>query len=594
MRRKRKGKKKTFAFLGGCLLFITAWVLFRIINAPPLVASSRWEDVDFDGMSTREALEWLETSAQASLEERKPGLETLATRRDAIGYLANLTLGEALSGEEEYAVGYLQQALALHDTKEIRLKLAMAMLQEGEVEEAKALFFTLLPNEAAMEQLTLLGISPKEIGEGLIKGKHYEALLAYHLQLEEGDQESLWALAQRAHSQGALGNYQEALALFESVRAQGGTLQDTELWWYGRSLEALGKEKEAIQVYQALGKEGAYRLGMLLEKQGSIQAAAAVYETSPEEVSRWKGAKLYEQVGNWSRALEIYQQLAREEGNYRYDAAYRAYILMDRHQIEGKEEMVVYLQTQPAWMHRIGKEMQWHMEDTVPETVAILDKLEEYRQMGRNDLAEIELSIIAKQGTPADQIALGEYYLAQGQYSEGVKWGIRALKNSKEARAYRLSYQRPYEDLVLKAAETYGVDPYLIWAVMREESHFQADAQSWVGAMGLMQIMPATGEEIASRLKVTLNPGQLLEPETNITFGAFYLSRLLKQFDGNLDKALAAYNGGQGNVRKWEKSPLGTAPEDFPTAVTFYETQQYITKVTNTYLTYRWLYEGER
>jgi len=298
-------------------------------------------------------------------------------------------------------------------------------------------------------------------------------------------------------------------------------------------------------------------------------------------------------MGDWERGLSIYQQLATAEGNYRYDAAYRAYILMDRHQIPGKEEMAVYLETQPAWLHRIGQEMQWHLDKPVQESPLILEKIDGYRQLGREDLAEIELSIIAKQGNQMDQIVLGEWYLAQGNYGEATRWGIRALKSGQQERAYHLSYQRPYEELVMKAAAAYDLDPYIIWSIMREESHYQAEAQSWVGAMGLMQIMPATGEEIASRLKVSLVSGQLLEPETNINFGAFYISRLLNLFEGNLDKALAAYNGGQGNVRKWEKSPLGTAPEDFPTAVVFYETQQYITKVTNTYLTYHWLYEGE-
>ena len=107
----------------------------------------------------------------------------------------------------------------------------------------------------------------------------------------------------------------------------------------------------------------------------------------------------------------------------------------------------------------------------------------------------------------------------------------------------------------------------------KEESHFRHDAVSWAGAMGLMQIMPATGKDIASRLGMTITDNDLLNPEISIKFGSFYISSMMNMFNADIDRAMAAYNGGPGNVRKWLESSFMTSDEDFPTAVTFLETQ---------------------
>ena len=106
-----------------------------------------------------------------------------------------------------------------------------------------------------------------------------------------------------------------------------------------------------------------------------------------------------------------------------------------------------------------------------------------------------------------------------------------------------------------------------------------------------MQIMPSTGKDIASRLGLTSTDNDLLNHEINIRFGTFYINSMLNMFNADIDKAMAAYNGGPGNVKKWLNSSFVTSDEDFPTAITFLETQEYITKVRNSYLIYKWLYD---
>ena len=120
-----------------------------------------------------------------------------------------------------------------------------------------------------------------------------------------------------------------------------------------------------------------------------------------------------------------------------------------------------------------------------------------------------------------------------------------------------------YDQMIQSAAAQYGVSAGLIKAVMHTESGFNAAARSPVGAQGLMQLMPATAQRF--------NVKNVYDPQENINAGAKYLSWLLKRFDGNTQYALAAYNAGENNVKKYGGIPP------------FRETQDYVKKVLNRY-----------
>jgi soluble lytic murein transglycosylase len=190
-----------------------------------------------------------------------------------------------------------------------------------------------------------------------------------------------------------------------------------------------------------------------------------------------------------------------------------------------------------------------------------------------------------------EKIALAQWYLAQGQYFQAVRWGSSALADLPCRKAYELAYPRPFSDYVFREAEAFELDPYLVWAVMREESHFRPEVASRAGALGLMQIMPATGRGIATGLRVDFTEKDLLTRSSTFVLALITCATSLNMFGGDTDKALAAYNGGGGNVRRWVNSKTGASDQGFPTAVAFFETREYITKVKNSYYIYKWLYE---
>jgi len=148
-----------------------------------------------------------------------------------------------------------------------------------------------------------------------------------------------------------------------------------------------------------------------------------------------------------------------------------------------------------------------------------------------------------------------------------------------------------FDEIVLNAAEEYNFDPVLLFSLIRQESFFEGFIVSSAGAKGLMQIMPATGDEIANLLKWPLNyqESDLYRPTINIRMGTSYLSRMRTYFNGDLFAALAAYNAGPGNVTNWlEKAD--NDPDLFLEIIPFEETRRYLRNIYSFYRIYETLY----
>ena len=159
----------------------------------------------------------------------------------------------------------------------------------------------------------------------------------------------------------------------------------------------------------------------------------------------------------------------------------------------------------------------------------------------------------------------------------------------------RISYPRKYRELVEKYAEEFHVPEAIVYGVIRTESNFDPNAVSISGAKGLMQIMPdtflwLTGDE---HLAEHISPAEIFEPEVNIRYGVYYLKYLHTKFSQNWDTALAAYNGGEGNVIRWlsdkNYSDGNGNLTDFPRE--FSETENYVKAVNKALSMYERLYK---
>jgi peptidoglycan lytic transglycosylase len=147
-----------------------------------------------------------------------------------------------------------------------------------------------------------------------------------------------------------------------------------------------------------------------------------------------------------------------------------------------------------------------------------------------------------------------------------------------------------YWDLIRKHAAARNLDPYLVAALIGQESTFDAEVRSAANAWGLMQIVPATGRQLARSLGIRrFTTSMLTNPETNIRLGTLYFSRLVQQFGGTY-YALASYNAGENRVVRWKAERPGLDEDEFIDDIPFPETQNYVKRILGTAEDYRQLY----
>jgi len=140
----------------------------------------------------------------------------------------------------------------------------------------------------------------------------------------------------------------------------------------------------------------------------------------------------------------------------------------------------------------------------------------------------------------------------------------------------------------IKGQGANGVDPYLVAAIIREESQYDWRAVSRVGAIGLMQVMPGTANTVAQRLGLSaVGRDDLFDQETNIRIGVHYVEQLLEQFSGNLMHTIASYNAGPIVVGSWIALYRGRSQDEFVELIPYQETRQYVKRVLRSYREYR-------
>jgi soluble lytic murein transglycosylase len=345
-------------------------------------------------------------------------------------------------------------------------------------------------------------------------------------------------------------------------------------------------------------------------------ALAASLTLAPEAYDDWKkaeGAPL-----TWSQ-LEWKTRIALRRGDWK---TVRATI----------EAMPTHQHDEPVWTYWLGRALQaeGRREDAQALFRRIADQNNFYGQLAMEELGmQISIPPTAAAPTPAElaQVASNPgfkralKFFSMRMRFEGTRewnWALngfterqllaaaefarqndildRMLSTSERTRTefdYTQRFPAPHNDILHPTAQGLGLDQAWVYGLIRQESRFVSDAQSGVGASGLMQVMPSTGKWVAEKIGLTdYGHGMLSDIRTNIVLGTNYLNMVLNNADGSQVLATAAYNAGPGRARTWRG--LLTAPMEgavFVETIPFEETRTYVRNVMSNATNYAALFE---
>ncbi|MDR2878082.1 MAG: transglycosylase SLT domain-containing protein [Chromatiales bacterium] len=396
---------------------------------------------------------------------------------------------------------------------------------------------------------------PRLLDANLDSGKAPEATLAMH-----GDivTHSVKRLA-RGDLESAVKLWGQAIQIPTVANAEGRPALDRSL---AISL-ALNNHPQALEHLSALDDELSdaavreWRVRVPLKAQNWQGVLSAIGRMTDEERDKpdwryWR-ARALEALDQTAQATKIYSELALERGYYSFLAADRIGLPYELHHAAlniGSADMAATIAhpgiARAGELYAIGR---------------MVDARREW-QYAIRDMSEEQLKSAA--------------LLAQ-------RWdwhdrAILTMARTSERDDLELRFPLAYREQILVEAKNIGIDPGLAFAIVRQESAFSTDAQSGAGALGLMQLMPATAQRLATLVKVPAGRGALLEASTNLRLGMTYLRQLIDRF-GHQAAALAGYNAGPQRVERWLPVDQAMDADIWAETIPFRETRNYVQNI---------------
>lgn len=481
-----------------------------------------------------------------------------------------------------------------------------------------------------------LGRSHQRLGEFHTAAKKYEDATQFGPDAEYYD----LAWSKLAYCRRASGSLEESLATYERFAVQHPEREAAPelLWERARLLEEKGRWDEAgaefrriVGAYSASpwADDALFRAGLCLYKLEDYPGAAAVFadifvHASGEPAARalfWSG-KCLEKLSGPEDAVATYVEAVEAARDSYYGVRARARLRelgrgpappegttarsggtsrFDRPAMWGGEALDF-----AAWL------AEWYDEVYFPaERVALRQSIRSEPAFRRADTmlalhmrtaALTELSVLEDVvgRDPRLLDILVEYCERVGLHKRAILLAERILaispaKDLSDAPIYLQKRICPvhFREIIERECAARSIDPYVEYSLIRQESLFEADAVSWVGARGLSQIMPATGSWVARRLgHRRFQNSHLFDPETNVRFGTEYLSVQLEEFDGDVLRALAAYNGGPEASERWWGYGGERDNDVFVEDIGYSQTSDYVRRVFRYSEVYRELYAG--
>jgi len=359
---------------------------------------------------------------------------------------------------------------------------------------------------------------------------------------------------------------------------------------YSKRMPFSAEEKVAI----------AREIGLTLARRFDARALPVMAEYDPElrdnTVSEWR-MRLLLRLGRWNDAYQLSRQLPAEladTSRWRYWQA-RSLQLAQPHSREpialyqpvgrGRDFYGFMAADQIKTPYRLNHKplaLDPKVVQRVRSTAGIRRALEFY--------ARGEIVDARREWYHVSRLFDREELVAQARLAYEMDWYFPAIRSISQAQYWddlEVRFPMAYQSILQREARNRGLHSSWVFAITRQESAFMADARSGAGALGLMQLMPATAKETARRFRIPLSsPQQVLAPEKNIQLGAAYLSQVHGQFNGNRILASAAYNAGPGRVRQWLRGASHLSYDVWVESIPFDETRQYVQNV----LTYAVIY----
>jgi soluble lytic murein transglycosylase len=292
-------------------------------------------------------------------------------------------------------------------------------------------------------------------------------------------------------------------------------------------------------------------------------------DTASEPVWRYWRARSLEADGRKAEAKPIFGELATERGYYSFMSA-----------------------------DRIGADYNWRHAQTVPneDVIAILDGRPDVRRprelffTGLETSGRVEWQQVMAKLSAAERAQASIMATRWGWYSRAITAASGGGVEDDLDLRFPLPWRPVFEDRSKRA----GINKAWAYGVARSESLFMPDVSSGAGAIGLMQLMPATGRETARRAGIPYQ-GQrtLLDPDTNVALGTTYLAEMLQRFGNHRVLATAAYNAGPGRVDRWLPDEGALPAEVWVESVPFNETRGYIQRVLASEAVFEWRLSGD-
>jgi soluble lytic murein transglycosylase len=360
-------------------------------------------------------------------------------------------------------------------------------------------------------------------------------------------------------------------------------------WSQGSNAEARGALDRALDRYAFLAEnvrtharagQARMRSGQIHLRRSDLDEAAVVFEQYLEDFPtgrRWQEAAYWAgrtrmQLGDTVAATRHLRHVLTEP------VEYYAVIAADLLDVPFAVDVPIRAApVEPGWL---------------AEGLSRLDLLME-AGLERGALSEIVRLRRRAEGSRGPMLRLAEALIDRGRTVDGINigWALLEDEGSWDQHLLRVTYPFPYRELVRREAEEWGIDPFMMAAIIRQESAFKADIVSHAGAIGLMQVMPPTGAQLARVHGPSGFTEELLtRPEVNLHLGAAFFVDMSRRYDNALPLVLSAYNAGPTRATRWRRYPEASDPLRFTERIPFAETRGYVKSVRRNLGLYRALY----